>query len=536
MKFNYLKYSLSPKEHLRAWDSTGKMLFLKWNLLNSNKTRILYLAALSLAVISIIVSSQIGQVIIQTASYQGDIAAKQMAYNYIMSYTRGEMGTLGTIAFSMAIYSSLIAPFTGVVSNSMFPLKHVSSFQVPLLSRFTDSFINQMMSTISIFQLVALTTMSALANLEEKSTWALLFTWATWPLLISISVFASWFVEFLQRKLSKQQLVFSGLTLISTLVVLFIIDSSYLTTLFGLGDIYTDVIKNISHYSLSNKLHAFGILFGIMLFFLILSSLMSVYALSQPEKPMKTDINGNIKERKAFFSKRKHSSVYEIEMFMLMISQLLRNPDSLRPICIAILGGIPLIFLFKADQIVTITFIVSIPLLIACSWGVNFLGVLGGGLTWLQNQPRALNNLPLIAAFTQIFLTLSLFTIIWSPAFIFGLVEPNKILAYIFVAIATAVLITRSSMNKAIKNPFAITPGTKGEGIVPMGSMVQYTIKMSLWGCQYGVILLLSDNFVIQSSMAFLAVVWSAFRMYRLMMYWRKPENQASAIQSLNQA
>lgn len=540
LDLDILKHALSPKEHLRAWDSTGKMLILKWNLLNSNKSRILYLAAFSLAIIAVIISSHVGQVIIQTASYQGDIAAKQMAYNYIMSYSRGEMGTLGTIAFSMAIYSSLIAPFTGVVANSMFPLRHVSPLQVPLLSRFTDSFMNQMMSTISIFQLVALTTMSALSNLEERSTWALLFTWASWPLLVSISVFASWGVEYIQRRFSLKQLIFIALAIVLAGVVAFIINPSNLSTLFGLGTFYTETIKGINDYSTIQRLQAFGLLFGSMLVFILISSVMSLSALSRPEKPMKLDSEGNEVKKTLFkripLSKRKHSPVYEVEMFLLMVSQLLRNPDSLRPILIAVMGGIPLILIFKAEQVVTITFIVSIPLLIACSWAVNFLGVLGGGLMWLHNQPRALNNLPWIAATTQMLMTLSLFGVIWAPAFIVGMVPPEKILSYVLVAITTSVLITRSSMDKAIKKPYAINPGTKGEGIVPMGAMVPYTIKMSLWGCQYGVLLLYSDNLLLQACMAVLALVWSSWRMVRLVRHWQKPETQAQAIQTLNQA
>ena len=233
MKTDYVKHAISPKEHLKAWNSTGKMLSLKWSLLNSNKARIIYLAAFLLAITSVAISSQVGQVLIQTASYQGDIAAKQMAYNYLMSYTRGEMGTLGTIAFSLAVYSSLIAPFTGVVSNSMFPVKHVSSLQMPLLSRFTDSFMNQMMSTISIFQLVALTTMASLSTLEESSTWALLFTWASWPLFISISVFASWGVDYIQKRFSVRQILALVLSVASVLAVVFIISPSSLGNLFG---------------------------------------------------------------------------------------------------------------------------------------------------------------------------------------------------------------------------------------------------------------------------------------------------------------
>lgn len=540
MKTDYVKHAISPKEHLKAWNSTGKMLSLKWSLLNSNKARIIYLAAFLLAITSVAISSQVGQVLIQTASYQGDIAAKQMAYNYLMSYTRGEMGTLGTIAFSLAVYSSLIAPFTGVVSNSMFPVKHVSSLQMPLLSRFTDSFMNQMMSTISIFQLVALTTMASLSTLEESSTWALLFTWASWPLLISISVFASWGVDYIQKRFSVRQILALVLSVASVLAVVFIISPSSLGNLFGVGTLYTDAIKNINEYDLHHRLVAFGVLFGSMMVLILISSVMSLAALAKPEKALKLDSAGNpIKNKFSnvnLFTKRKHSPVYEVEMFILMVSQLLRSPDSIRPIFIAIVGGIPLILIFKAEQVVTITFIVSIPLLIACSWAVNFLGVLGGGLTWLQNQPRALNNLPWIAAATQMLMTLTLFTLIWSPAFIFGMVSPDKILSYILVAIATAVLITRSSMNKAIKSPYAITPGTKGEGIVPMGAMVPYTIKMSLWGCQYGVLLLYSESLLLQACMALLAVVWSTFRMTRLVSYWRKPENQSYAIQSLNQA
>ena len=78
---------------------------------------------------------------------------------------------------------------------------------------------------------------------------------------------------------------------------------------------------------------------------ILISSVMSLAALAKPEKALKLDSAGNPIKNKFLnvnlFTKRKHSPVYEVEMFILMVSQLLRSRQYNAPIFIAIVGGIP---------------------------------------------------------------------------------------------------------------------------------------------------------------------------------------------------
>lgn len=525
-----IRYLPTPRQALKALNATGSMMLMKFTMM-STKSAIIFICAVIFAVVAIISASYCGQLIREIATIPSDIAAKQMALNYLSSYSRGEMGTLGSVAFGMAIYSSLLAPFTGVISNSLISPKNVSYLQAPLLTRYTDSFVSQMFSSISLFQLFTLTTMGSLITLGTSQAWAMLYVWFSWPILISISVIASWAYEALQRVASARNVVI----IVSTIVVIFggfaLYNVNSIGTFFGLGTFYTDVIKEIGHSTATERAFDFIGLGVAFLLCCLVGSVLSLYALSKEERTFFTK-----KEKVPFLAKLKHSEVYEVEMLVTMMKQVLRNPDSIRPIVVLIILGVPASFIFRHEQVVQMTFLVTIPLIMACSWGINFLGVLGGGLALLRNQPRALDPLPWIAAVNQVIFTLALFSCLWVPAFAFGAVPLEKLPAFGMAAIATTVLVTRSSLSKAINAPHATHPGTRGETLVPMGTMIGYTLRMSLWGCQYGIILLSSENLRVQVGMCVAAVLWSLFRMYRLARKWQKPETQFAAIQALSQA
>lgn len=527
-----LKYIPTPRQFNTAINNTSYMLGLKWKMLASGRSRLMLVLVVFFAMFAVYISSFVGQVVLRLAGQQSEAAVRQIAYNYIMSYIRGEIGTLGSIAFSLAILSSLLAPFTGVISKSLFSSQHIAPMQSSRLTRYTDSFVAQMFSSISLLQLIALTAISSLLTLEGGQSWGILYVWVSWPILVGLSVFAAWGVEVIQRYISnKNILVSSAIAGVSILVAIsFYFDN--LKNFFGLGTYYTETVRNLHLASTPEQFMSFAYLIIAFLVIVFIGGMLCLLALSNPEKAS----TKNTYNSPALFSKRKPSKVFEVELFALMINQILRNPDSLRPIVMVIAAGIPALFLFGGTDSVITAFIVAIPLIIACSWGINFLGVMGGGVVWLSNQPGALKNLPWIAAITQGLLTLTLFAVIWTPAIIFGSFETQEVSVYIMSAIAVTFLITRSSMAKSINNPIPTTPGIKGETLVPPGKMLSYTFRMTLWGCQYGIILLYLDMYQAQMSMMFLAVVWSVFRMHRLNKHWNKREVQTEAMRALHQA
>lgn len=528
-----LKYLPGPSQYSQAINNTVHMLTLKWRMMSSGRSRALFVLVMFFVAFSVFASSFVGQVIVRVAGQPSESAARQIAYNYLMSYVRGEIGTLGASALGLAILSSLLAPFTGVISQSLFSPKNIAPMQASVLTRFTDSFVAQMFSSISLLQLIALTSISSLVTIEGGQSWGILYSWITWPILIALSVSAAWGVEVLQRIFSIRQWLISGIIAITGTLVLVTFLRESAVTFFGLGTYYMDTVKHISEYSILEKSLAFALLIIVFMTVIYVGSILSLVALSKRDrvssKPEKT-------KNKALLSNRKPQKMYELEMLLIMVSQILRNPDSLRPIAIIVLGGIPVLLFFQGAQAVTTTFIVAIPLIIACSWGVNFLGVMGGGLTWLANQPRALNNLPWLAALVQSVLTLILFLIIWTPAMIVNSFSLDEIFVYVMTAVSVTVLITRSSISKAINNPIPTSPGVKGETLVPPGKMLSYTMRMTLWGCQYGIILLYSDIIQLQMAMCFCAVLWSGFRMTRLNEKWNNPEFRSEAIRSIHQA
>lgn len=528
------RYIPTPRQYAEAITNTVHMLGLKWRMLSQGRGQAIIVIVGIFVCIAVFASSFVGQVIVRVASQPSESAARQLAYNYLMSYIRGEIGTLGASALALAILSSLLAPFTGVISQSLFSPKHIAPMQASLLTRFTDSFVAQLFSSISLLQLIAITSISSLVTLEGGQSWGILYTWISWPILIALSVCAAWGVEVMTRTLNRRQGIVITVILGSIIGLLALFKRESLVTFFGLGNYYIDTIRNITGYSVEEKVLAFAVLVAVFIGIIFVGSVLSLIALS---RPITGDSKGtNLEITDAPLSKRKPQKIYEVELFFIMVSQMLRSPDTLRPVIIIILGGIPVLFFFQGTQAVTTTFIIAIPLIVACSWGVNFLGVMGGGSTWLANQPRALNNLPWIAALTQASMTLLLFFIIWTPVTLRGSLTWEDIGVYAMTAISVTVLITRSSMAKSLHSPYPTHPGVKGETLVPPGKMLAYTARMTLWGSQYGIILLYSDIIQLQTAMCFFAVLWSAFRMHRLNEKWNDPQFRSHAIQATHQA
>lgn len=527
-----LKYIPTPRDFTIALNNTASMLSLKWKMLTNSRSRLVVILFSMFALFAVYVSSFIGQVTLRMAGQQSETAVRQIAYNYILSYTRGEIGTLGSIALSLAILSSLLAPFTGVISKSLFSLQHVAPMQASRLTRYTDSYVAQMFSSVSLLQLIALTAISSLVTLEGGQSWGIMYVWLSWPILVAISVFAAWGVEIIQRYVSLKNTLIGGSVVGVFLIVILTFYFEQAQTFFGLGDYYMETVRNLYTYDIGEQIVAFGSLVVVFLACVFVGGTLCLIALSHPEKAT----GSAVEDKPALLSWTKPTKVFESEIFLLMLKQIIRSPDSLRPITLVVIVGIPALLFFQGTDSIITAFIVAIPLLVACTWGVNFLGVMGGGVIWLANQPGGLKNLPWIAAFTQAAFTLALFFLIWTPPLVFGNFEWKDISVYAMAAISVTVLITRSSMDKAIKNPIATHPGIKGEALIPPGKMLSYTFRMTLWGCQYGIILLYLDIYQAQLSMMFLAVVWSAYRMYKLNQHWAKRETQVSAMKALHQA
>lgn len=502
----------------------------RWNFIRSTKSKFLLWVGIAAIFVGIFLASNTGYLIryIAEGNSAQDTALKQYAIIYLQSYMRGELGLLVAGTLGIAIISVFVSPFTGTVSTSLISSAHIVSVRRDDKHRFTDSIFTQFFSSISLLQLLTLTTVASLLTIDGNNTWGILYAWMSWPVLVLLSVFFLWVAEYLYRVFGER----TRLTIAGGFLVLVgiaaLLNPKNAETAFGIGEIYAFNIKNFDTFDADQKIIAIGALFFLSTAFFFGSYFASIKTLAHPERMKR------VKGRKRP-PKWKTSPFYMVETVKVLFSQIWRNPETRKPLGATILFGAVMLFATNGTFSVSSTFIIIVPLIVSIAWGSNLFGVLGQGFSWLSSQPYVMGNFIWIAYFTQVTVTSFIYGLILLPSIIGGRMPVGSIAGMILAFIAVNAVMSRSAIEKSAKHPFPVRAGARGEAILPPATIIGYTLRFSLWSGQLGVIVIVSGNIMLQLVIAFLAVTWALFRVSLLHRKWNKhPEMRNKILLTVN--
>lgn len=502
----------------------------RWNFIRSVKSKVLLWVGIAAIFLAIFLASNTGYLIrsIAEGNYAQETALKQYAIIYLQSYMRGELGILVSGTLGVAIISVFVSPFTGTVSTSLISSAHIVSVRRDDKHRFTDSIFTQFFSSISLLQLLTLTTVASLLTIDGNNTWGIIYAWMSWPALVLLSVFFLWGAEYLYRVFGeKTRLLIAGLFL-SLVGLAVVLNPKNAETVFGIGEIYSYNVKNFDDFELDQKIIAFGALFFLSVGFFFGAYFASIKTLAHPER---------IKQEKKRKNppKWKTSPFYMVEMVKVLFFQVWRNPETKKPIVATILFGAVMIFATGGTFSVSSTFVIIVPLIVSIAWGANLFGVMGQGFSWISSQPYVMGNFLILAYFTQVILTSGIYGLILLPSIIAGKVPTEDIAGMILAFIAVNAAMSRSAIDKSARYPFPVRAGARGEAILPPATIIGYTLRFSLWSGQLGVIILVSGDILIQMAITFLAVTWSFTRLYFLHKKWNaRPEMRNKILLTVN--
>jgi hypothetical protein len=488
------------------------LMHARYSIIRETKTKVaLWFGILTLAT-AVIGASFTGQFIkiISQSDAPNSEAAKVFATTYLQSYLRGELGSLVATTLGLALVSVIIAPFTGTSITSLVSHHHLVSMRSSNRHRFTDSLITQFFASISLLQLLTLTAVGSLLTLDKGRIEGILYTWASWPVLVMISTMFVWIAEYLYRKLGERKRLAILLVTLATIGTVVLVNPEQGKTVFGIGTAYASIIQGFSEFDIQIKLLAVIILIALFFLFFFISYKISQSALAQPEIFAKD--NTTLKKVRS----RTTSSYSSIELGYLGLNQLWRNLEIRKPLGMATFFGAAVVFFGNQTFSVMSTMVLIIPLIVCLSWGSNIFGILGNGFTWLASKPFAIRNLLWVFAGIQVFLTISLFVVMCLPSLLTGRIAQESAAGIILAVISTSVLMTRSAIHKSVHYPYPYKAGIRGEAILPPATLINYTLRFSLWSGIYGFIVVGSGNILTQLGLAFLAIMWSCFRMARL--------------------
>ena len=529
-----MRYAPRIQDLVLGFETSLLLLRLKWRTIRAKKAKLLLLAGLSILLLAIVIASNTGNLLKTVAQGGGETAAQQYAINYLTSFARGEIGTAGSVILGLSLLSALIAPFTGATTTSLLSQRDIVAFNATRWHRFTDSIIGQVFSSISVLQLVALTSITSLLTLQGGRGWGMLFTWAVWGVLVMIAVFATWVSEANGKMGVKGTLfILSVLSIGAGVAVL--LDPEGIQDLFGLGTQYAYLVQNLGtqgDYLLLAQAFGIVLLTGFIVFYG--TATLSSYVLAHSgKKYRKVQHKTKAKTKKVWLKKTFANPA--IELMKVLSLSLLRSKSTRKPLIAVIVLGAGLVYFAEGEQVIATAFTVMIPLVVALAWGTNVFGILGGGMLWLLSKPKLAKHMPWFIFFVQIFYTSMLFITTWLPNTILGKVELAELPGILLAAAATTVLVSRSSVNKSVLHPHPTDFGTRNDAPLPPTTALSYTFRFALWAGQYGVIVLSIDDLFSQVALTFLAIVWSILRMTRLQSKWEDPATKANIVRVVSQ-
>lgn len=493
------------------------LLHLRWSIIRSKKTKLSLWVGIIMIAFAITGVSYTGELVrfLAQDTTERNKVVHTFAITYLESYLRGELGTLVSVTLGVAIISVAIAPFTGNSITSLISYHHLVSIRSSQRHRFTDSFISQLFSSISILQLLTLTAIASLLTLDGGRVQGVLYAWGSWPVLIALSTMFVWIAEYLYRKLGeKLRLALMGVVAAGVGVAVFL-DPVHGQTVFGIGSSYAYIIQHFNTFDTTLKLAATGFLIVLFIGISWVAYIMSIKTLAQAERQSKR-ATGHRKSRPW-----KTSQSPLVEMIHLCLVQLWRSMEIRKPLIMATIFGAIMIFYSDGAFSITATMILIIPLIVSLSWGSNVFGVLGNGYIWLSSLPGANRYIIWTFASVQTLITFVLFSLMCLPSILFGHGDYLTFSGLILALLSTSILMTRSALTKSVNRPYAYKAGTRGENILPPATMINYTLRFALWSGMYGITVIVASNILIQLALTFLAFAWSIFRLSRLNNRWQ---------------
>lgn len=509
---------------------------IAWGLRTSAKP---YIGALVLSVIvgfTFMTASSLGTLVRQLASQYVENEENiigSFAMSYLATFNRGEMGAFGAIAFGICLISAIVSPIPGTLSTSVANPKYLVSLGLNKWHRFFDSVISQSLASVSFLELFILLGLTSLVTLDGGRGKGIVLSLFIWMLLNCISILVLWIVEYgFRRYGSKVRKIFAGIV-IGIIGIALILDPNHGRTVFGLGTLFMEVMGNIANYSWGYIFSFVSVLIAFSLVSLFVAGIMSSKTLMLPENILNKDvtaIRSNKRVGAPFALLLKGDSTWK-----MFANSLFRSPDMLKPIGFVIILGWAISFFMPGSTMVGSTFALSIPMIVALTWGANALAHLSGGGLWLNSAGDALKNAPWIIFLIQFVISVLLSIVVWVPSFVAGMTPFNMFVTNILITVATSLVIGRSAMSKSFAQPKPLHYGARAEATLSPLKTLEYMFRFAMFGGQIGIVLVsLEASFTVILGVTAIIAVWEFLRIEYTKMKWSNPTYRGRVLSSIS--
>ena len=430
-------------------------------------------------------------------------------------------GAIGILAFLSYI---IFSPLIGTAALSIISEDESVSLGLPRGYRFFNSLILNMISAVSILQLIIGFGIASLFSIEGNRAPSIIMFSLLWIMGSIVSTFLGWVREYLVQKIGfVRTLLFSLIVLASLLLVIaqeavrFQIGNLYgvwFTRLAAI-DVPTIATSLIAIIAISLSL----IYFGTSLASLVVSR---SYPSENKASSFKVSFIGKAKTRLAVLASIIHTAVW-------------RTREIRRTILIVMILSSASAFFVIPEEISIIGLLISIPAIISLSWLINVFGLLGGGILVLAGDKEKYKAIPgasLIYAFAL--------SIVCSLPVLIGLlyggrIDSNAFTEYLSVSILTSALLPAIAILMAVRRPFRARLEGRGDTLVPPLVSLGYIILIGGIAMVTGSFVLAATGGIYASVLFLLTTVLLLALTYHIAnYYWVKKENQYRIMKIIN--
>lgn len=511
--------------HSGAFASTRLILSLRWRMIRSRWSKGFIVAAAFMVFGALLVSINLGFAVQMAAQSNLDQASGVYARAWVLLIQSDSMGELGALAVGGAVLIAIFAPFTGSATTSLIPSDDLLGVRPKRSHRFFDALLVNSISGIGLLQFVSLTAITSLVCLDGERLWAMLFAWSMWLMLVTLTTWLAFLLEWVQRRFGRTTRTLFGVLFGAALVAAIVVDEDHGRSLFGLSQAYSVLLR------LSVEGFVFGSLFAVAGVWLVTIALL-VSGMWIAERalflaPRKS--NGGASRRAMGMSMRP-----ALVTFNLLWRTVWRTKECRRPVIAILVVGLPVVAFINMGESLEIALPMTVPLAVSLAWGVNVFGVVGAGLNWIGGQPHIMRLLPRVAFLFQAGFSFALLTLLWLVSWVAGRAQIEEgrlfILSSFMVALLTASLSLFLSVSRPLRAPFT----GSGDALVPPLTALGYLVLLVSLGCLPAIVMVNLEEPTVQIVGVVGGVALSAIVAFVSFWLWESPERRARAIATVS--
>jgi hypothetical protein len=518
---NLLRCVPTPADCVAGIQGTGMLMRVRWRMVRGVGPKVSVVVGVAMMFLALYLCANLGGMVRTIAEEGTGSDASMYAVNFIVSLERGQIGAFGALVLGSVVATALFFSLTGVGGGSFFTAPELVGIRPHRLHRYFDTLVVQAVSTVGVFQLVALTALGSLMTLDGQRGPGFLIVWAMWPMVAALEVMVAWAIELAQRVYGPVARRVAVTVLGCGAGIALFLDPMHGQTLFGAGDLFASGIRKATLGHWTDALPVFTFTMVLTALFVIVGLTLTQAALLKPVIPLPAPRS---------YRRWKISTNPMFALTQILLLQVVRTGAIRRPILAVAMVAPPAVLLSHGSFTVLLTLVVTIPMCVCLAWGVNIFGVIGPGMTWLTVQPNVNRMILGIAVAVQLFMITVLSVGVWGPATMFGIIDSRTAGSVAAATVVAALITTRSAAAKSVLRPYHVNVSQRGDQIIPTLTSINYTLRLVLGGGLVGILVLTVQSLPYQLGTVAGVAIWTTYRFIKLAQYWASRSVQARIV------